>query len=125
MRWKVDETATIGVCQTNNHVREYSWQIVKSTKGKDTVMDILPNKESAERMFTTILNDVRIDMTSKKNPVPATLILKKVIKHGTLVGLNTNGVRIRWDYEETTSQKMEKVAKYSLSHARRLVKPRF
>lgn len=125
MRWKVDGTATIGICQTNNHVREYSYQIVKSTKGKDTVMDVLPNKESAERMFTTILNDVRIDMTSKKNPVPATLILKKVIKHGTLVGLNTNGVRIRWDYEETTSQKMEKVAKYSLAHARRLVKPRF
>lgn len=125
MRWKIDETTTFGVCQTNNHVREYSYQIVKSTKGKDTVLDVLPNKESAERMFNTILNDVRIDMTSKKNPVPVTLILKKVAKHGTLVGLNTKGVRIRWDYEETTSQKMSKVGKYSMSHAKRLVKPRF
>ena len=99
--------------------------IVKSTKGKDTVLDVLPDKESALKMFTTLKNEERLTMTGKKSPVKAELMLQKVTKYGTLVGRNKNGVRIRWDYEETATKRVEPIQKYSMNHAKKLAKPRF
>jgi hypothetical protein len=122
MRWKIENEATIGVCLTNNHVRESSYLVVKSTKNKDTVMAVLPNKESAEKIFGTIMHDMRNEMTGKKEPVSADLILRKTVKHGTQVGRTQTGIRIRWDYEEISSERTEPISKYSGAYARRIAK---
>lgn len=122
MRWKIEEQATIGVCQTSNKVREYSYIVLKSTKNKDTVLAVMSNKDSAEKVFQTSMHDLRNEMTSKKNPVPVELIMRKVIRNGTAVGRNASGIRIRWDFEEVSSEKIATIDKYSGTYARQIAK---
>lgn len=122
MKWKITSEATCGVCLTNDHVRETSYEILKSTNRRDTVLKVAPNREMAEKAFTNLMNELRSEMTGKKEPVKMNLILRKVVRNGTQTERVSNGVRVRWDNEEIKSEKIVEIGKYSGSYAKRIAK---
>jgi len=122
MKHKIEETRTTSVSMTNDGATEQSYMIVQSTKNRDTVLAMCPNRESADKTFVTLRHDLRKSMSAKKRPVEATLLMRKIRKHGVQVDKNEDTVKIRWDTENISTERVSDITKYSGNYARRMTK---
>ena len=122
MKHKIEETRTTSVSMTNDRATEQSFMIVQSTKNRDTVLAMCPNRESADKTFVTLRHDLRKSMSAKKRPVEATLLMRKIRKQGIQTMRNEDSVKIRWDTENISTERVSDITKYSSQYAKKITK---
>ena len=121
MMWNIEQKKTIGL-GVNDHAREYSYAIVKATDKRETVLAVCPTEEEANRTFSNMRCLLNLEASEKKSSVPAKIILRRTMKFGSILNKDMSNPRIRWDYQETKTQRIKDVKPYSMKHAKKLVK---
>ena len=96
--------------------------MIRSTNKREQLVAECANREIANKMYVNLRHDMRMEMSSKKHPVPVTLIMRRVRKDGTQLDVKEDSVKIRWDNEATLTQKMETIHKYASIKAKQIVK---
>ncbi len=122
MIWNIENDRVVGLGTTNDKAREYSYAIVKTTDKRETLLAVCPTKEEAMKVFSTMRCLLNMDASEKKSPVASQVVLRRIMKVGTITNGDLSNPRIRWEYMESKIEKIQDVRKYSVAHARKLVK---